>query len=61
MRKEILDASRLHFKAHIEKHKINVEVLTKNSTSSNKSLESSKTTTPPDSVQPQCEISHNYH
>ena len=27
MRKEILDASRLHFKAHIEKHRINVENL----------------------------------
>ena len=27
MRKEILDASRLHFKAHIEKHRINVETL----------------------------------
>ena len=30
MRKEILDASRLHFKAHIEKHRINVENLLKN-------------------------------
>ena len=27
MRKKILDASRLHFKAHIEKHRINVENL----------------------------------
>ena len=27
MRKEILDVSRLHFKAHIEKHRINVENL----------------------------------
>ena len=32
MRKEILDASRLHFKAHIEKHRINVENLLKNPT-----------------------------
>ena len=32
MRKEILDASRLHFKAHIEKHKINVENLLNNPT-----------------------------
>ena len=30
MRKEILDASRLHFKAHIEKHRINVENLLNN-------------------------------
>jgi len=30
MRKEILDASRLHFKAHIEKHRINVENLLRN-------------------------------
>ena len=27
MRKDILEASRLHFKAHIEKHRINVENL----------------------------------
>ena len=32
MRKKILDASRLHFKAHIEKHRINVENLLKNPT-----------------------------
>ncbi len=30
MRKQILKASRLHFKAHIEKHKINVENLLNN-------------------------------
>ena len=30
MRKKILDASRLHFKAHIEKHRINVENLMEN-------------------------------
>ena len=30
MRKEILDASRLHFKAHIEKHKVNVNNLLRN-------------------------------
>ena len=30
MRKKILDASRLHFKAHIEKHRINVENLLRN-------------------------------
>ena len=30
MRKKILDASRLHFKAHIEKHRINVENLLNN-------------------------------
>ena len=31
MRKQILKASRLHFKAHIEKHRINVENLMCNS------------------------------
>ena len=31
MRKEILDASRLHFKAHIEKHRVNVNNLLRNS------------------------------
>ena len=30
MRKKILDASRLHFKAHIEKHKVNVNNLLRN-------------------------------
>jgi len=30
MRKEILKASRLHFQAHIEKHKINVNNLLRN-------------------------------
>ena len=30
MRKEILDASRLHFKAHIEKHRVNIENLLEN-------------------------------
>tara|TARA_R100001163_G_C5041266_1_gene179363 strand:- start:910 stop:1140 length:231 start_codon:yes stop_codon:yes gene_type:complete len=30
MRKQILKASRLHFKAHIEKHRINVENLLNN-------------------------------
>ena len=30
MRKKILDASRLHFKAHIEKHRIKVENLLNN-------------------------------
>ena len=32
MRKDLLEASRLHFKAHIEKHRINVENLLKNPT-----------------------------
>ncbi len=27
MRKELIEASRLHYKAHIEKHRINVEVM----------------------------------
>ena len=27
MRKDIIEASKLHFKAHIEKHRINVEIL----------------------------------
>ena len=31
MRKQILKASRLHFQAHIEKHRINVENLLNNS------------------------------
>jgi hypothetical protein len=30
MRKQILKASRLHFQAHIEKHRINVENLLNN-------------------------------
>ena len=30
MRKEILKASRLHFKSHIEKHKVNVNNLLRN-------------------------------
>ena len=30
MRKEILKASRLHFQAHIEKHKVNVNNLLRN-------------------------------
>ena len=30
MRSDILKASRLHFKAHIEKHRINVEILLEN-------------------------------
>lgn len=30
MRKDLLEASRLHFKAHIEKHRINVENLLNN-------------------------------
>ena len=29
MRKDIIEASKLHFKAHIEKHRINVEVIDK--------------------------------
>ena len=31
MREELLKASRIHFKAHIEKHRINVENLLNNS------------------------------
>ena len=31
MRKDIIEASKLHFKAHIEKHRINVENLLRNS------------------------------
>ena len=31
MRKDIIEASKLHFKAHIEKHRINVENLLNNS------------------------------
>lgn len=27
MRKELIEASRLHYRAHIEKHRINVEVM----------------------------------
>ena len=30
MRKQIVEASRLHFLSHIEKHKINVEVMLAN-------------------------------
>ena len=30
MRKDILEASRLHFKAHIEKHRVNIENLLEN-------------------------------
>ena len=30
MRSDILKASRLHFKAHIEKHRVNVEILLEN-------------------------------
>lgn len=30
MRKQIVEASRLHFKSHIEKHKMNVEVMLAN-------------------------------
>ena len=30
MRKDIIEASKLHFKAHIEKHRINVEVMLEN-------------------------------
>ena len=30
MRSDILKASRLHFKAHIEKHRINIEILLEN-------------------------------
>ena len=30
MRGDILKASRLHFKAHIEKHRVNVEILLEN-------------------------------
>ena len=32
MRKDIIEASKLHFKAHIEKHRINVENLLNNPT-----------------------------
>ena len=32
MRKQILEASVLHFKAHIEKHRINVETMLANPT-----------------------------
>lgn len=32
MRKELIDALRLHFSAHILKHKMNVEVMLKNPT-----------------------------
>ena len=31
MREDLIKASRLHFKAHIEKHKVNVENLMENS------------------------------
>jgi hypothetical protein len=30
MRSDILKASRLHFKAHIEKHRVNIEILLEN-------------------------------
>jgi hypothetical protein len=30
MRKEILNASRLHFESHIEKHRINIETMLHN-------------------------------
>lgn len=30
MRKELIKASKLHFEAHIEKHRINVETMLKN-------------------------------
>lgn len=32
MRKELLDALRVHFSAHVLKHKMNVEVMLKNPT-----------------------------
>jgi hypothetical protein len=32
MRKQLLDASRQHYKAHIEKHRINIEVILNNPT-----------------------------
>lgn len=32
MRNEIIQASRLHFKAHIEKHRINIETMLHNPT-----------------------------
>ena len=32
MRKQLLDASRQHYQAHIEKHRINVEVILNNPT-----------------------------
>lgn len=30
MRKQLLEASRLHFEAHIEKHRINIETMLSN-------------------------------
>lgn len=33
MRNDLIKASELHFKAHIEKHRINIEVIMKNPTS----------------------------
>jgi len=30
MRKELIKASKLHFEAHIEKHRINIETMLKN-------------------------------
>ena len=30
MRKDIIEASKLHFKAHIEKHRINIENILRN-------------------------------
>ena len=32
MRKELIEASKLHFKAHIEKHRMNVEILLEKAT-----------------------------
>ena len=32
MRKDLLEASKLHFKAHIEKHRMNVEILLEKAT-----------------------------
>ena len=32
MRKDLIEASKLHFKAHIEKHRMNVEILLEKAT-----------------------------
>lgn len=32
MRKELLEASRLHFESHIRKHKVNIDVMLNNPT-----------------------------
>ena len=32
MRKELIEASKLHYQAHIEKHRINIEVMLNNPT-----------------------------